>query len=176
MNGLLLLRSKVFHDDRGFLWETHNRRGFGTIPGLDLDFVQTNQSFSRLNALRGLHYQLGSPQGKLIRAGTGEVFDVAVDLRRSSNTFGHWFGVTLRAAEGLQVWIPPGFGHGFLVTSPEGAHVDYAVTSYYDPPSERTLRWDDPTIAIKWPLAGPDPILSERDSRGVYLVHADVFP
>lgn len=176
LNGLLLLRSKLFHDDRGYFWETHNRRHFATLPPLDLDFVQTNESFSRFHVLRGLHYQLASPQGKLVRAGSGEVFDVAVDLRRSSPTFGGWFGVTLKAGDGMQLWIPPGFGHGFLVTSTDGAHVDYAVTSYYDPPSDRTVRWDDPTIAIKWPLGEEDPIVSEKDGEGLLLDHAEVFP
>ena len=175
LQGLLLLRSPVLHDHRGYFWAIHNRGQFATIPGLDLDFVQTNQTFSRFNVLRGLHYQLGRPQGKLVGAGSGEIFDVAVDLRRGSATFGRWFGVTLKAGEGMQLWVPPGFGHGFLVTSPEGAHVNYSVTSYYDPASERTVRWDDPTIAIEWPLGEEAPIVSEKDGRGVLMVEAEVF-
>lgn len=175
LTGLLLLRSRVVQDHRGFFWETHSRRRFETIPGLDVEFVQANQSFSLVNVLRGIHYQLENPQGKLVRVSTGEIFDVTVDLRRSSPTFTQWFGVALRAGEGLQLWVPPGFGHGFLVTSPGGAYVDYSVSSYYDPPSERTLRWNDPTIAIEWPLGGATPILSDRDSHGMVLARAELF-
>ena len=143
--------------------------------GLNLDFVQANQSFSRQHVLRGLHYQLERPHGKLVRATAGEVFDVAVDLRRSSSSFGQWFGVRMRSGDGLQLWIPPGFAHGFLVTSPEGAYVDYALTAHYDPPSERTLQWNDPQVSIDWPIQD-GPILSDKDQDGVPLTRADLFP
>jgi dTDP-4-dehydrorhamnose 3,5-epimerase len=176
LEGLLVLRSRVVHDHRGYVWETQHRQRFAAIPGLDVDFVQENQSFSRPNVLRGLHYQLERPQGKLVRVVAGEVFDVAVDIRRTSPTLGRWFGFRLRAGEGLQLWIPPGFAHGFLVTASEGAHVDYSLTSHYDREAERTILWDDPKIGIEWPLQGADPVLSDRDRLGVGFSDAELFP
>jgi len=175
MGGLLLLRSRVIHDNRGSFWETWHQKHFALVPGLNLEFVQSNQSFSRQHVLRGLHYQLENPQGKLVRATAGEVFDVAVDLRRSSPSFGRWYGIRLRGGDGLQLWIPAGFAHGFLVTSPEGAYVDYALTAHYDPPSERTLEWNDPQVGIEWPMQD-GLILSDKDRDGVPLTKADVFP
>jgi dTDP-4-dehydrorhamnose 3,5-epimerase len=174
MEGLLLLRSPVIHDHRGSFWETWHQQRFAQFPGLSVGFVQSNQSFSRHNVLRGLHYQLERPQGKLVRVTAGEVFDVAVDLRRGSNSFARWYGVSLRGDDGLQLWIPPGFAHGFLVTSPDGAYVDYALTAHYDPMSERTLVWNDRQVAIEWPLQDA-PILSDKDRQGVALTDSDVF-
>ncbi|MEX0699318.1 MAG: dTDP-4-dehydrorhamnose 3,5-epimerase [Acidimicrobiia bacterium] len=176
MNGLLLFRSRVIHDDRGYFWETQHRERFAAIPGLDVDFVQENQSFSRPHVLRGLHYQLESPQGKLVRVAAGQVFDVAVDLRGSSPSLGQWFGVHLSGGDGMQLWIPPGFAHGFFVTSPEGAYLDYSLTSYYNPATERTVRWNDPTIGIDWPLREKDPIVSKKDRLGLAFEEADLFP
>ena len=174
--GILLLRCRVINDDRGYFWETQHRQKFAEIPGLDVDFVQENQSFSRSHVLRGLHYQLESPQGKLVRVAAGQVFDVAVDMRRSSPTLGKWFGVDLRAGDGQQLWIPPGFAHGFYVTSREGAWLDYSLTSYYNPATERTVRWDDSKIGIAWPLRDQDPIVSNKDQLGVGFEEAELFP
>jgi dTDP-4-dehydrorhamnose 3,5-epimerase len=175
LSGLLLLRSRVINDERGYFWETQHRQKFADIAGLDLDFVQENQSFSRPNVLRGLHYQLESPQGKLVRVAAGQVYDVAVDVRRSSPTFGKWFGVHLRAGDGLQLWIPPGFAHGFFVVSPDGAYLDYSLTAYYHPATERTIRWDDFTIAVDWPIGDRSPIVSDKDRLGVSFEEADLF-
>ena len=175
MDGLFLLRSQVIHDHRGSFWETWHQKHFAQLPGLNLQFVQSNQSFSKHHVLRGLHYQLERPQGKLVRITAGEVFDVAVDVRRTSSSFGKWFGILLRGGDGLQLWLPPGFAHGFLVTSPDGAYVDYALTAHYDPMSERTLQWDDRQVGIEWPLHDK-PILSDKDRQGVPLKEAHLFP
>lgn len=171
---VLLLEPRVFGDERGFFFESYNRRTFREATGLDVEFVQDNHSRSARNVLRGLHYQIRQPQGKLVRCVAGEVFDVAVDLRRSSPTFGRWVGFVLSADSKRMAWIPPGFAHGFLVVS-EVAEFLYKTTDYYAPEHERTLAWNDPALAIAWPLAG-EPVLAEKDRRGLPLAQADVFP
>jgi len=169
---VLLIKLNRFTDDRGFFLESYEAGKFAEI-GISEHFVQDNHSGSRGGTLRGLHYQLHHPQGKLIRVVIGEVFDVAVDLRRSSATFGRWVGVTLSAQECSELWVPKGFAHGFLVLS-EWADIVYKVTDYYDPASERTLLWNDSMVDIEWPLSGT-PLLSERDARGSPLNRAEVF-
>jgi dTDP-4-dehydrorhamnose 3,5-epimerase len=167
-----LLEPRVFEDSRGLFFESYNERvlaGFG-IPG---PFVQDNQSLSRRGVIRGLHYQVQQPQGKLIRCISGEIFDVAVDLRRQSPTFGQWVGETLSAANRRLLWIRPGFAHGFMVLS-ETAEVLYKATDFYAPQHERTILWNDPAININWPLAGK-PILSEKDLAGLTLEQAPVY-
>jgi dTDP-4-dehydrorhamnose 3,5-epimerase len=171
---VLLLEPRVFGDERGFFFESYNRRAFREATGVDVEFVQDNHSRSAKNVLRGLHYQIRQPQGKLVRCIAGEVFDVAVDLRRSSPTFGRWVGFRLSAESRRMAWIPPGFAHGFLVIS-EAAEFLYKTTDYYAPEHERSLAWNDPALAIAWPLAG-EPILAEKDRRGVPLAQADTFP
>ncbi|MDP2808969.1 MAG: dTDP-4-dehydrorhamnose 3,5-epimerase [Rhodocyclaceae bacterium] len=170
---ILILEPKVFGDERGFFFESWNRRTFLEI-GLDLDFVQDNHSRSLRNTLRGLHYQIEQPQGKLVRVIAGEVFDVAVDLRRSSPTFGKWVGFTLSAANRRMAWIPPGFAHGFCVTS-DTAEFIYKTTDYYAPEHERTLAWNDPGLAIPWPLDAP-PILAAKDAAGRPLAECETYP
>lgn len=165
LDGLLLIEPKVFGDPRGFFMETWNQLRYRE-HGLDATFVQDNLSFSRRGILRGLHCQNPSPQGKLVSVLQGEVFDVAVDLRRSSPTFGKWFGASLTAERPQQLYVPPGFAHGFLVVS-ETALFHYKCTTYYAPQHEFTLRWDDPDLAIRWPAVTP--ILSEKDRRGLSL-------
>jgi dTDP-4-dehydrorhamnose 3,5-epimerase len=169
-----LIEPRVFEDPRGFFFESYNRRSFKEATGLDPDFVQDNQSFSVRNVLRGLHYQLRQPQGKLIMALAGEIFDVAVDLRRSSPTFGKWTSATLSGGTHRALWIPPGFAHGFLVLS-EHALIHYKASDYYAPEHERTVLWNDPELAIAWPLEG-EPILADKDRRGERLVRAEGFP
>jgi dTDP-4-dehydrorhamnose 3,5-epimerase len=171
---VLVIEPQVFGDARGFFFESFNRRAFREATGLDLEFVQDNHSRSARNVLRGLHYQIKQPQGKLVRCIAGEVFDVAVDLRRSSPTFGKWAGVTLSADNKRMAWIPPGFGHGFLVLS-ELAEFLYKTTDYYAPEHERSIAWNDPDIGIAWPLAG-EPVLSAKDKAGTRLRDAEVFP
>lgn len=171
--GVLLLEPKVFGDERGFFFESYQRRAFHKATGVDVEFVQDNHSRSARNVLRGLHYQVRQAQGKLVRVIVGEVWDVAVDLRRSSPDFGKWTGFTLSAASRRMAWIPPGFAHGFLVTS-DAAEVLYKATDYYAPEHERTLLWSDPALAIPWPLAGA-PVLADRDRRGTPLGEAEVF-
>ena len=163
----------VHQDQRGFFMETWHAEKFRGA-GLDLTFVQDNHSGSVRNTLRGLHYQLGRPQGKLVRAIVGDIFDVAVDLRRSSRTYGRWVGVTLSAANRLQLWLPAGFAHGYYVTS-ERAEVIYKCTDVYVPEEERTLRWDDPDLAVGWPLGPEPPVVSPRDARGVSFRMAPAF-
>jgi dTDP-4-dehydrorhamnose 3,5-epimerase len=170
---VLILEPRVFEDPRGFFFESYNRRVFKEATGLDPQFVQDNQSFSVRNVLRGLHYQVRQPQGKLITVLAGEIFDVAVDLRRSSPTFGKWVSATLSGGTHRAIWIPPGFGHGFLVLS-EHALVQYKATDYYAPEHERTVLWSDPDLAIAWPLEG-DPIVSDKDARGARLGAAELF-
>jgi dTDP-4-dehydrorhamnose 3,5-epimerase len=170
--GVLLLEPTVFTDNRGFFLESYNKQTMAKLGIVD-EFVQDNHSFSRRNVLRGLHYQIRHAQGKLVRAVSGEIFDVAVDLRRSSPTFGRWLGETLSGENKRMLWIPPGFAHGFLVISAD-AHVLYKSTDYYDPPSERTLAWNDSDLNIDWQLCAP-PVVSEKDKRGVPFRSAEVF-
>jgi dTDP-4-dehydrorhamnose 3,5-epimerase len=169
-----LLEPKVFGDDRGFFLESYNRRLFAEL-GLPTDFVQDNHSRSQRHVLRGLHYQLRQPQGKLVRVVRGAVFDVAVDLRRASPNFGRWAGFELSEENKRMVWIPPGFGHGFLVLS-ESADFLYKATDFYAPEHERCVLWNDPAIGIDWPLGGAEPLLSGKDQAGLSLAEAEVFP
>lgn len=171
---VLLIEPKVHGDERGFFMETYQAQHFSKAGILDT-FIQDNHSGSRQYTLRGLHYQIQQAQGKLVRVGTGEVYDVAVDIRRSSPTFGVWEGVHLSAQNKLQLWIPPGFAHGFYVLS-DWAELIYKSTDYYAPQWERTILWNDPEIGIEWPLLnGQDPILSTRDTQGPLLSEADLF-
>ena len=171
--GVLLLEPSVFTDSRGFFLESYNKQTMAKLGIVD-EFVQDNHSFSRRNVLRGLHYQLRHAQGKLVRTVLGEIFDVAVDLRRSSPTFGRWLGETLTGENKHMLWIPPGFAHGFLVIS-DDAQVFYKSTDYYDPPSDRTLAWNDSDLNIDWQLGAAAPILSEKDKQGSPLRSAEVF-
>jgi len=171
---VLILEPRVFGDERGFFYESFNARAFEEATGLQRQFVQDNHSRSQRGVLRGLHYQLQQAQGKLVRVTAGEVFDVAVDIRRGSPTFGRWVGVRLSAENKRQMWLPEGFAHGFLVLS-EFAEFLYKTTDYYAPAHERCIRWDDPELAIDWPLAGA-PRLSAKDQAGLTLSAAEVFP
>jgi len=170
---VLLVEPKVFGDDRGFFFESFNLRRWREVTGIDCEFVQDNHSRSVRGVLRGLHYQIKQPQGKLVRVVVGEVFDVAVDLRRSSPTFGQWVGAHLNAENKKQLWVPPGFGHGFVVLS-ESAEFLYRTTDYWAPEHERCIIWNDPQLAIDWPLTG-QPTLSAKDAQGVLLADADVY-
>lgn len=169
-----VLEPAVFKDSRGFFFESYNQKELEQSAGIKETFVQDNHSRSVKNVLRGLHYQLQRQQGKLVRVVSGEVFDVAVDLRKSSPTFGKWTGVHLKASHPQIVWIPKGFAHGFLTLS-ETADFLYKTTDFYDPASEHCLRWDDPDLAIVWPVQG-HPTLSPKDSQGKLLKEALVFP
>ena len=172
---VVLIEPKVFGDDRGFFMETWQAQTFSSA-GLELAFVQDNHSRSSLGTLRGLHYQLKNPQGKLVRCVIGSVFDVAVDMRRSSATFGQWVGEVLSAENRRQMWVPVGFAHGFLVLS-ETADFVYKCTDFYDPAAERCLAWNDTEVAIDWPIpAGSEPLLSSKDRAGVHLRNAEYFP
>jgi dTDP-4-dehydrorhamnose 3,5-epimerase len=167
-----LIEPQVFGDHRGFFMETWQRKAFAAA-GIDADFVQDNHSRSTQGILRGLHYQVQQPQGKLVRVTQGEVFDVAVDLRRDSSTFGRWVGQILSAENRRMLWVPEGFAHGFYVVS-ESAEFQYKCTDYYAPEHERTLAWDDPSLNISWPLvAGRQPILSDKDAEGMRLSEAE---
>lgn len=170
---VLILEPRVFGDDRGFFFESFSQKVFSDKTGIDVNFVQDNHSLSVRNVLRGLHYQIHQPQGKLVRVVVGEVLDVVVDIRRSSPTFGQWVSCVLSAENKRQIWIPPGFAHGFAVRS-ETAEVLYKTTDYYSPEGERTLRWDDPDLDIAWGLTDT-PILSAKDQKGVFLNDAEVF-
>jgi dTDP-4-dehydrorhamnose 3,5-epimerase len=171
---VILLEPRVFVDPRGFFMETY-RADQAVAPGFRADFMQDNHSGSRKHVLRGLHYQVRQPQGKLVRAVTGEIFDVAVDLRRSSPFFGKWVGEIISADNKAILWIPPGFAHGFLVLS-EWADVIYKTTAYYAPEWERTLIWNDATVGIRWPIpAGGNPHLSAKDASGACLEEAEVY-
>ena len=172
LTGCLLVEPKVFSDDRGCFLETYSRPKFADA-GIDLEFVQDNHSHSRRNVVRGLHYQLQRPQGKLVRVVRGEVFDVAVDLRRSSPTCGRWFGVILSEANQRQLYIPPGFAHGFCVTG-ESADLLYKCTDVYHPEDERTIRWNDPTLKIDWPLSD-SAVVSPKDADGTPFVSAELY-
>jgi dTDP-4-dehydrorhamnose 3,5-epimerase len=170
---VLIIEPKVFGDDRGFFYESFNERSFREVTGTAMRFVQDNHSKSAKNVLRGLHYQIWQPQGKLVRVVAGEVFDVAVDVRKSSPTFGKWVGVTLSAENKRQLWIPEGFAHGFVVTS-ESAEFLYKTTDYWAPEHERSIRWNDPAIGIDWPIDAV-PLLSEKDKVAKLLANAEVF-
>lgn len=169
-----ILEPKVFEDDRGFFFESYNQKIVSEKLGISDAFVQDNHSHSIQGVIRGLHYQLRRPQGKLVRVSLGEAYDVAVDMRKSSPTFGKWVGVYLSDRNKRMLWVPPGFAHGFLVTSPRADFL-YKTTDFYDPTSEYTLRWDDPSLAIDWPIKGPIH-LSPKDSKGVFLKEAIPFP
>lgn len=171
--GVAVLEPQVFTDARGYFLESYNRRTFSEALGLDLEFVQDNRSFSIRNVLRGLHYQIRQPQGKLVQVLAGEIYDVAVDLRRSSSTFGKWTAVVLSAATHRMLWVPPGFAHGFLVRS-DHAIVQYKVTDYYAPQHERTIVWKDHRLGIKWPVEG-EPVLNAKDAGGADFKSAEVF-
>ncbi len=171
---VLLIEPQVFGDDRGFFFESFNQRVFRETSGLTVDFVQDNHSRSARNVLRGLHYQIKQPQGKLVRVVAGEVFDVAVDIRRSSPTFGRWVGEVLSADNKKQLWLPPGMAHGFVVLS-ESAEFLYKTTDYWAPEHERCIAWNDPTLAIKWPALNGAPLLSGKDANGQLFVEAEVF-
>lgn len=172
--GVLILEPKVFGDTRGFFFESFNARGFAELTGIAATFVQDNHSRSAKGVLRGLHYQIRQAQGKLVRVTAGEVFDVAVDVRRSSPTFGQWTGNILSAENKRQLWIPPGFAHGFVVLS-DNAEFLYKTTDYWAPEHERCIRWDDPQIGIQWPLESP-PALSAKDAQGAAFSAAEMFP
>jgi dTDP-4-dehydrorhamnose 3,5-epimerase len=169
LSGVVVLEPKVFGDERGFFYESFNRKVFAEVVGQDIDFVQDNHSKSARGVLRGLHFQLAPrAQGKLVRVTQGEVCDVAVDIRKGSPTYGEWYGEVLSAENKKQMWIPAGLAHGFLVLS-ETAEFLYKTTDYYAPEFERCLRWDDPALAIAWPLDGMEPQLSGKDKQGLTL-------
>jgi dTDP-4-dehydrorhamnose 3,5-epimerase len=172
--GVYIIEPKVFGDARGFFFESFNQKAFQQATGLAVDFVQDNHSRSSVGVLRGLHYQIEQAQGKLVRVVRGAVFDVAVDLRQSSATFGKWVGVELSEDNKRQMWVPPGFAHGFL-TLTESAEFLYKTTDYYAPQHECCIAWDDPTLAIDWPLAGRQPLVSAKDQAGLALTGARVF-
>ena len=171
---VLLLEPKIHEDARGITYESYNRRTFREATGLDAVFVQENRSRSARHTIRGLHYQLGRAQGKLIGVLSGELYDVAIDLRRSSPTFGKWTGFRLSGAQHRYAWIPAGFGHGFLALS-EGVEVVYKLSEFWAPELERVIRWDDPDLAIRWPFDG-QPLLSKRDAEAPRFAQAEVFP
>ena len=170
---VVLIEPKVFGDARGFFFESFNQKAFNEATGTNHVFVQDNHSRSSQGVLRGLHYQIQQPQGKLVRVVHGEVFDVAVDLRKSSNTFGQWVGAELTEDNHCQLWVPPGLAHGFLVLS-ESADFLYKTTDYYSPEHERCIRWDDPQLAIVWPDPGVAPQLSAKDQAGRAFAEADL--
>jgi dTDP-4-dehydrorhamnose 3,5-epimerase len=170
---VLIVEPTVFEDARGFFYESFNERRFAELTGIGVRFVQDNHSKSAKNVLRGLHYQIMQPQGKLIRVVAGAVFDVSVDIRKGSATFGRWTGIHLSADNKRQVWVPPGFAHGFVVTS-ESAEVLYKTTTYWAPEYERAILWSDPDIGINWPIQGV-PLVSPKDAKGTVLSQAEVF-
>ncbi|MGA2004128.1 MAG: dTDP-4-dehydrorhamnose 3,5-epimerase [Terriglobales bacterium] len=172
LSGVLLLEPRVFGDDRGFFLEGYNQRTLASL-GIADAFVQDNQSFSQKNVVRGLHYQIRQPQGKLVRVISGEIFDVALDLRRSSPTFGKWETFTLSGENKWMLWIPAGFAHGFRVAS-DNTHVLYKATDFYAPEHERTVAWNDPALGIDWRLDG-EPIISPKDQRGAAFEQAEKF-
>lgn len=170
---VLILEPQVFGDARGFFFESFNQRDFADKTGVDLSFVQDNHSKSAQGVLRGLHYQIQHPQGKLVRVVQGQVFDVVVDLRQSSPTLGQWVGMYLDAQKHQQLWVPPGFAHGFVVLS-ETAEFLYKTTDYWYPTHERSLRWDDPTVGITWPMQG-QPLLAAKDAAAALWAEAEKF-
>jgi len=173
LEGLLVIEPTVYGDDRGFFFESFNTRRFADLTGMTVEFVQDNHSRSARNVLRGMHYQIRQAQGKLVRVVSGSVYDVVVDLRKRSATFGQWFGVELSAENKRQCWIPPGFAHGFAVTS-DFAEFLYKTTDYYAPEHERALLWNDPEVGIEWPLDGT-PLLSAKDQNALPLTQVEVF-
>jgi len=174
LKGVYVLEPTVFGDARGFFFESFNQRRFQELTGFDGTFVQDNHSRSVKNVLRGLHYQIQQAQGKLVRVIAGEVYDVAVDIRRSSPNFGKWVGVRLSAENRKMIWVPAGFAHGFVVTS-ETCEFLYKTTDYWAPAHERCIRWDDPKLGIAWPLTG-EPVMSAKDREGTLLEAAEVYP
>jgi dTDP-4-dehydrorhamnose 3,5-epimerase len=172
---VIIIEPRVFGDERGFFYESFNAKAFADATGINTPFVQDNHSRSAKGVLRGLHYQIENAQGKLVRVTSGEVLDIAVDIRRSSPTFGKWVGVKLSAENARQLWVPPGFAHGFVVLS-EYAEFLYKTTDYYTPAAERCIRWNDPDLAIDWGLDGMQPQLSAKDQNGKLLKEADLFP
>lgn len=172
--GVLIVEPKVFCDERGFFYESWNERVFAENTGADVRFVQDNHSRSRRGVLRGLHYQVWQPQGKLVRVVRGEVFDVVVDLRRSSPTLGRWIGIRLSERNYRQVWVPPGFAHGFLVVS-EVAEFLYKTTDYSASEHERSLLWNDPQVGVRWPLDGIEPLLSAKDRAGLPIDDCELY-
>lgn len=173
LEGLLVIEPRVFGDERGFFYESFNARQFAEATGVSATFVQDNHSRSRQGVLRGMHYQIQQPQGKLVRVTAGAVYDVAVDIRRGSRTFGQWYGVELSAKNMRQLWLPAGFAHGFVVTS-EHAEFLYKTTDYWAPEHERAILWNDPAIGIAWPL-DVTPLLSPKDQAALPLAAAEVF-
>ncbi len=171
---VLVIEPKVFGDARGFFLESFNKAAFKVATGLDVDFVQDNHSRSARGVLRGLHYQLHQPQGKLVRVVRGSVFDVAVDVRRASPSFGQWVGIELNEHNHRQLWVPPGFAHGFLVLS-ESADFLYKTTAYYAPQHERCIAWNDPALGVNWPDVGVAPLLSVKDQAAPPLAAAEVY-
>lgn len=174
LEGLLVIEPRVFGDERGFFYESFNARQFAEATGVSATFVQDNHSRSRKGVLRGLHYQIAHSQGKLVRVTAGAVYDVAVDIRKRSPTFGQWFGIELTADNKRQMWIPPGFAHGFVVTS-DDAEFLYKTTDYWAPEHERAILWNDPAIGVAWPL-DVTPLLSPKDQAALPLAAAEVFP
>jgi len=173
MPDVLVIEPEVFGDDRGFFFESYNKQKFHNATGFSTDFVQDNHSKSTRGVLRGLHYQIKQPQGKLVCVCAGEVLDVAVDIRKSSSTFGKWVSHILSAENKHQLWIPEGFAHGFIVLS-ETAEILYKTTDYYAPEYERCIQWDDPVLAIDWQFNG-EPLVSEKDAQGTSFKEADMF-
>lgn len=171
---VLIIEPQVFHDERGFFFEAFNLQKFTAKTSVNVNFVQDNHSYSKQNVLRGLHYQINQPQGKLVRAVVGNIFDVAVDIRKGSATFGKWVGYEISAENKRQIWIPPGFAHGFVVLS-EVAEVLYKTTDFYSPQGERTILWNDTDLDINWQI-DTSPIISEKDAAGKPLKMAEVFP
>jgi len=174
LSGVLIIEPRVFGDERGFFFESFNQKAFRQATGVDVNFVQDNHSRSARGVLRGLHYQIEQPQGKLVRVVRGAVFDVAVDLRKSSPTFGQWLGLELTEENKRQLWIPAGFAHGFMTLS-ESADFLYKTSDYYAPQFERCIAWDDPELAIDWPLNDSQPLISVKDQAGLPLAGAPVF-
>lgn len=172
---VIIIEPRVFGDERGFFYESFNAKAFADATGLTTQFVQDNHSRSAKGVLRGLHYQIEHAQGKLVRVTSGEVLDIAVDIRRSSPTFGKWVAVRLSAENFRQLWVPPGFAHGFVVLS-DYAEFLYKTTDYYTPAAERCIRWDDADLAIDWQLGGAQPQMSAKDQNGKTLKEADLFP
>lgn len=173
ISDVLILEPKVYGDERGFFFESYNEKVLAEMAGITAHFVQDNHSRSTINVLRGLHYQVKQPQGKLVRVIAGEVFDVVADIRKSSPTFGQWAGFSLSAENKRMAWIPPGFAHGFLVMS-DSAEFLYKTTDYWAPEHERCIAWNDPDLGIQWPLSG-EPVLSAKDQAGVTFRAAEVF-